>query len=100
MSAVQSYHRPSFYQYTCGSGEVSSGYVEIFTNPYNVGQDAAMNVQVYTSGGVVKTTGASAVYTPSANVVASGTVTSGVVTITPDTSIAYGDIINVSVIYL
>jgi len=100
MPVKQSYHRPSFYQYICGSGEVSSGYVEIFTAPYNVGQLAAVDFQVYTSGGVEKTNGGKSVYTPSALVVGSGIVSSGVVTITPASSIAYADVINVSVVYL
>lgn len=100
MPIKQSYHKPAFYQYTCGSDEVSSGYVKIYTAPYNIGQLAAIDVQVYTSGGVDKTTGAKVVYTPSSLNTASGIINSGVVTITPDSSIADADIINVHVTYL
>lgn len=98
MPVTQSYHRPVFYQYVCRSGEVSSGYVEIYTAPYNVGQTAAIDFQVYTSGGVQKTASGKSVYTPSS--IVSGALSSGVITITPNSSIVYADVINVHVVYL
>lgn len=94
----KSYHRPVVYSYVLGSGEVGSGYIQIYTAPYNVGNLAVVSAQIYSSGGVDKTANVKVVYTPS-SLTSSGTISSGIITVTPS-SPAYLDTINLGVVYL
>ena len=106
---TQTFHRPVFYGYVCGSGEASSGYVNIYLNPRVIGDLIIIGTQVYTSGGVDKTGGCQTVYTPSYTAISgvvlnnvaftSGSVVSGVLTVTPS-SIVFGDIILLDVVYV
>ena len=110
MPLYTTFHKPIVYSYVCGSGEASSGYVQIFTNPRVVGNLALASTQIYSSGGVDKTGGVKAVYTPSYTTTSgtlfngasfsSGSVVSGVLTVTPSGSITYGDIINAAIVFI
>ena len=105
----QTFHRPVVYSYVLGSGEVNSGYIQIFTNPRNIGNLALASTQVYTSGGVDKTANVKAIYTPSYTATSGvilggvtfspGSVVSGVLTVTPSAP-AFGDIVNAAIVYL
>ena len=110
MALNKTFHRPVFFGYLCLSGEVSSGYVNIYLNPRVIGGSIVVGTQIYSSGGVDKTSGVKTIYTPSytttsgamlnGNIFNSGSVVSGVLTITPNGSITYGDTIALQVAYL